>query len=176
MGIPPGRPRRREQRHRLVVSYRGDRQPLSEGTAAAIRTFAERNGLTVTVITQVARDSQRSKELHHDLGGDLLDWEVVAGHAAQEDRLREIYLETAVALSDRLHVLIVAATEGAVPVNLVAEPDAKVGRHFDAIGYTDMTVASEAKSTDQLVDALESQAARSAEIAERVERRPTPHP
>lgn len=168
-GFLPGSPDDANRRHRLVVSYRGDRQPLSEETAAAIRAFAERNGLTVTVITQVARDSERSKQLHRDLGGDLLDWEVVADHAAQEDRLREIYLETAVALSDRLHVLIVAATEGAVPVNLVAEPDAKVGRHFDAIGYTAMTVASGGMATEQLIDALERQAARSAEITERVD-------
>ncbi len=167
-GFLPGADSGSESRRRLVVSYRGDREPLSAETITAIREFASQESLTVTVITQVARDSARSKELHAQLGGDLVDWEVVAGHRAQEDRLRDIYLETAVALSDRLHVLIVAAAEGAVPVNLIAEPDTKVGRHFDAIGYHGMTVASADRTSKEILRDLAAQAARTDEVIARV--------
>ena len=65
-------------------------------------------------------------------------------------------------------VLIVAAAEGAVPVNLIAEPDTKVARHFDAIGYHRMTVASVDRGSDEILGDLVAQAARADEVVAQV--------
>lgn len=157
------------ERHRLTISYRSDRDLLPPHALEAIRTYAQDENLLVTVITQVARDSPRSQELHHALGGELIDWADAEGHEAQENRLREIYAETALALSDRLHVLIVAAAEGAVPVNLVEAHDPKIGRHFDAIGYGDVTVTASEATADDLRSAMGTARERSGELAAKIE-------
>jgi hypothetical protein len=159
---------RAEPRGRLVVSYRSDRDMLPQHAIDAIRAFAERESLLITVVTQVARDSSRSLELHDALGGELLDWKEPANHREQEARLRDIYAETAVALSDRLHVLIVAAAEGAAPVNLIDKHDPKIARHFEAIGYRDVTVASSDATAAELVDALDRARGRGEEMMTKV--------
>jgi len=130
------------KRDLLVVSYRGDRPELSQTTLDRIRAFAVEHALEIVAVTQVQRDGDRSDELARALGGVAEPWPLDKSHAEQERDLRNIYRRTAMVLSDRLHVLIVAATEGAVPVNLVEVPDIKVARHFDVIGYRSITVAA----------------------------------
>lgn len=170
-GFLPGAAPTGQERNRLVISYRSDRRRLGPTALEAIRRFAARNQLLITVVTQVARDSKRSQELHAELGGELVDWPSASGHLEQEHRLRDIFAGSAVTLSDRLHVLIVAATEGAVPINLVAEADTKSSRHFEAIGYRDLTVPTDGvEDAEALVRIFDEQSRRSDEIAQRVER------
>jgi hypothetical protein len=155
-------------RSALVLSYRGDRPILSESTRAAIATFAAERSLEIVVVTQVARDEERTSELAALLGASTLAWEPGVTHADQEARLRELFGRAAVVASDRLHVLIVGATEGAVPINLVDQPDVKVARHFDAIGYSDLSIVATDVPSDAVVGLLAEQAARADEIRDAV--------
>ncbi|WP_148059966.1 polysaccharide pyruvyl transferase family protein [Rathayibacter sp. PhB152] len=159
-----GSDRSQADRGSIVLSYRSDRTILAAPTLEGIRRFAERAQLSVIVCTQVGRDNERTRELAKTLGSAALLWDDGVPHAEQEERLREVYRSAALVVSDRLHVLIVGATEGAVPVNLVDEKDPKVARHFDAIEYRGVTVLSEDLSADAVADALARQLLRRAEL------------
>ncbi|MBF4463513.1 MULTISPECIES: polysaccharide pyruvyl transferase family protein [unclassified Rathayibacter] len=151
-------------RKTLVLSYRGDRDILSSATLDGVRHFAEKKELSIVVVTQVGRDETRTRELAEALGGVAAGWPEGITHAVQEERLREIYRGAAAVFSDRLHVLIVAATEGAVPVNVVDEPDRKVARHFDAIGYRNITVLGSGRAAGEIADVLDAQLVRRGEL------------
>ena len=116
-----------------------------------MRGFAQTRGLEVWAVAQVQQDSERARRLAADLGGRALDWPAATDPARQEERLRELYARTAIAVSDRLHVLIAAFTEGAVPfASLTVESD-KIDRHFRAIGISGVaTVATH--PTREIVD------------------------
>jgi len=159
-GTAPDQPR-----SRLVLSYRGDRPMLTPDVLSSVQRFARANSLGLTVAVQVARDSERSRALATALNADLVDWPANLSHDAQETRLRALYRESVLVLSDRLHVLIIAAIEGAVPANLVGEPDIKVARHFDAIGLHDLTLVSSARH--DVPQFLQRMMARAGEVAQR---------
>lgn len=124
----------------LVLSYRSDKPSLAPVVIDAVRQAALSRGLGITVVTQVGRDSARSVELAEQLDAQLVDWPEGRSHHDQEEMLRDVYRRSSIVLSDRLHVLIVAMTEGAVPLALSMGPNYKIGRHFDAIGYADVSV------------------------------------
>ncbi|NQX35592.1 polysaccharide pyruvyl transferase family protein [Herbiconiux sp. VKM Ac-2851] len=159
-----------QERDLLLVSYRGDRPTLADETVTAIRLFADQKGLKVAVVTQVGRDDERTAELAEQLGGTALLWEAGVTHAQQEEKLRILFRRAAVVVSDRLHVLIIGATEGAVPINLTDEPDIKVGRHFDAIGYEKLSILTVGSSSAELVSRMMEQSGRGSELGRAVER------
>lgn len=140
----------------LVVSLRDDTEvaPRPYPDAAwisGIRQAADTLGLTVCVVTQVSVDDPRSQRLAADLGDAMLvDWPRLDDHGPQEQRLRAIYRRTAVAASDRLHVIIAALTEGAAPVGLQLDDSDKISRHFSTIGISDVAVNSTGLSADDL--------------------------
>ena len=144
-------------RNVLVVSMRsdlGDRPDPPGEWLAAIRQFAERRGWAIWTATQVQVDDERSGRLASALGGDSLRWDGV-GHDEQEARLRALYRRAAIVVSDRLHVLIAALTEGAVPAGLLLDASDKVARHFAAAGIYDVSFPSAGLGTDDLVSRLE---------------------
>jgi hypothetical protein len=150
----------------LLVSMRGDKpeRPYpSPSWVEGVRRYAELHDLQVWAVTQVETDDVRTRRLAADLGGQALTWDGT-GHLAQEQRLRALYARTAMALSDRLHVVIGAFTEGAVPVGSLVAPSDKVDRHFRTIGIDDVTVDASGTSADELVARLETLAARRAEM------------
>lgn len=151
-----------EGRNLLVLSYRSDKPALTPALVSAIGEAARSRGLSTVVVTQVGRDSTRSRELAASLGAELVDWPEERTHGEQERLLRDVYRRSAIVLSDRLHVLIVAMTEGAVPLALSMGPNYKIGRHFDAIGYAGVSVPV-ADGDQNSVDAA---------IAAALERRP----
>lgn len=120
-------------RRKLAVILRGDRPRPSDTWIAWVRTLAEVHGLQPTVVVQVRRDNELGAELAKALSGDLLAW-THEDHAAQEAAVRQLYRESAVAIGDRLHGLIVAATEGAIPLGWVASSKGKISRHFKVVG------------------------------------------
>lgn len=126
-------------RNLLVLSYRSDKPSLTPTLISAVKDAARSHGLQIAVVTQVGRDSSRSRELAEKLDAELVDWPEGRSHDEQEQLLRSVYRRSALVLSDRLHVLIVAMTEGAVPLALSLGPNYKIGRHFDAIGYADVS-------------------------------------
>lgn len=156
-------------RHRVVLSYRSDRPRLSEATTSAISQFTEQAGLNLVVVTQVLRDEEAGSQLADELGAEFIGWPDSRSHAEQEALLREVYREAAIVVSDRLHVLIVAATEGAIPFSIVNYSESKVARHFAAIGYPNVTLNTAGMEAPQIVALLIEQTKRSAEISRAVE-------
>lgn len=144
----------------LVVSMRDDVEvaprpyPHAEWLEG-IRTFAQRENLAVWVVTQVSVDNDRSRRLARDLDAELLEWAELGDHAAQEARLRALYRRTRIAVSDRLHVIIAAFTEGAAPAGLQLDDADKVSRHFATIGVDGVAINTTGKTAVELAEALE---------------------
>lgn len=149
----------------IVVSMRGDRKAVSDVWVDAVRQLADRLGLRLRVVTQVARDTAMSRDLALRLGADLIDWDGLE-HVSQERRLQAAYRESAVVVSDRLHVLIAAFTHGAVPVAPLTDGSGKVARHFHAAGIEGIALDSQALPARELADAMQAVVARRAELFE----------
>jgi hypothetical protein len=120
-------------RTRLAISLRGDRPYPSARWIGSVRSLADRLGLEPVVVVQVARDSATGRRLASDLGATLVDWESDK-HSVQESAARGAYKDARVILADRLHSLIVAATEGALPIGATEAAGVKINRHFDLVG------------------------------------------
>lgn len=157
------------ERNVVVVSLRGDdptRRYPSRAWLDGVRAFADGNGWEIWAVTQVRTDDDRTMALAKDLGGQALAWDELTGHDEQERRLRELYSRTAVALSDRLHVVIAAFTEGAVPVGALVEKSDKVDRHFRTIGIDDVSMNAAGDSADEVRERLTALTARRAAMFE----------
>ncbi len=152
-----------QERPLLAVAVRqgtGDvrREPPDAAWAGRVRALADALGLTPVVVTQVGRDGPTGDRLAHDLGAEHVAWPH-DDHAVQEDVLRDVYRRSRYVLSDRLHVVVVAATEGAVPVGLTAPtaPDAapdKVERTLTAAGITGTCLPRDLPDVDAAVATL----------------------
>lgn len=143
----------------FVVSLRDDTEvaprPYPQPSwIAAVRGAAAQLGLRLVVVTQVSVDDERSRRLARDLDAEVVGWPALGAHAAQEERLRAVYRRTAVAASDRLHVIIAAYTEGAMPIGLQLDDADKISRHFDTIGLRDIAVNTTGMDADTLRDRL----------------------
>ncbi len=158
----------------LVVSLRDDTEvaPRPYPDAAwltGIRTAATALGLRLCVVTQVSVDDPRTRRLARDLGdAEVIGWPAMEGHGPQEERLREVYRRTAVAASDRLHVIIAALTEGAAPVGLQLDDSDKISRHFSTIGIDDIAVNSTGLAADELAARIVAIAGRRDEIVRKL--------
>jgi hypothetical protein len=158
-----------EVRNVLVVSMRSDLDYPSAEWLAGVRAVAVDNGLTIWCVTQVLRDDGKCGRLAADLDGQALRWDGT-GHDEQERRLRNLYRRAALAVSDRLHVLVGALTEGAVPAALLVSaqsqggPADKIARHFAAAGLHDVSIDSAGLSSSQIQDRLQNLLGRRASI------------
>jgi hypothetical protein len=127
----------------LAVSLRVDREPPTPEWRNAVAELAARLGLSLITVTQVQRDAPLARSLAGDWGCEFLDWQSDS-HAVQESVVRQVYSQAAIVLSDRLHALIIASTEGAVPLGWTTQESAKVGRHFDAVGLNGIALGHDA--------------------------------
>ncbi|MGJ9372063.1 hypothetical protein [Nesterenkonia sp. CF4.4] len=125
------------ERKRLVVSMRGKRRFPSVQWFESIRDIASKADLDLIVVTQVREDEQRSAEIATELGAELHVWDQVED-IDQEVRLRELYETAAIVVSDRLHVLVLGAMAGAVPLELSDRPVSKILDTFAQVGMTDV--------------------------------------
>lgn len=116
----------------LGVSLRFDRPYPSDAWRTAVRELADRLGLEIVTVAQVRRDVPYARRLAQDLGGRAVGFDDPS-HAAQEAALRREYARMRVVLSDRLHVLLLAMSEGAVPLGWTEAATAKLARHFDSL-------------------------------------------
>jgi exopolysaccharide biosynthesis predicted pyruvyltransferase EpsI len=144
---------------------RGDRPYPDAQWIEAIREFAHTQGLTVQTVTQVLEDDSRGTELAAALGGKHFGWDGT-DPLRHEALLRDRYAETQMVVSDRLHVLILAALSGAIPCEMVTDPKPKVQANFDTIGYMNMSQAVTADA--DLIGFLERQLSRRAELTQRL--------
>lgn len=119
-------------RRRLVVTMRGDRPFPTQGWVEAVTGFAHRHGLEVIVVTQVRQDNARTGELAEVLDCEPIYWRSET-HVEQEAMVRAQYRSARLVVSDRLHGLIMAMTEGAVPAAVLTDASRKIERHFSAI-------------------------------------------
>ncbi|UZN04113.1 hypothetical protein [Cellulomonas sp. S1-8] len=154
-----------DERDVLVVSFRADAEVAprpypSPAVIEAIRRYAAEEGLRTWVVTQVSVDDPRSQRLAADLDAQVLGWPEPVGHDQQEARLRELYRRTRVVLSDRLHVVIAAFTEGATPVSLQLDASDKAARHLSTIGVHDVTVDATGLDADSVLAGVRAAAAR----------------
>ncbi len=141
----------------FVVSLRDDVEvaPRPYPDAAwlrGVRSAADVLGLRLVVVTQVSVDEERSQRLGRDLDAEVVGWPAPGAHDAQEARLRAVYRRTRVAASDRLHVIIAAFTEGAMPVGLQLDDADKISRHFDTIGLPDIALNTRGLDAETLRD------------------------
>ena len=87
------------------------------------------------------------------LGGRFHPW-AGGDHEGHEEALRTLYRQTSLAVSDRLHVLITATTEGAAPVAPLVDDSDKIERHFTAAGIPGVAIRTRGLSTGVIKTAL----------------------
>lgn len=138
-----------EDRSTLVVSMRSDRAFPSTEWISAVKNIAAEHKFQIVTIVQVLRDRERSAALATQLGAEFMDWDGSAP-LLHEEALRETYQRTGLVVSDRLHVLIAATTEGASPAALLTDHSDKIDRHFSAAGITGVAASSLSATTDEL--------------------------
>ncbi|MFE4498559.1 polysaccharide pyruvyl transferase family protein [Rhodococcus sp. NPDC056743] len=120
----------------LAISMRGDRDFPSEDWFGAVRTILDENGLTPILVTQVVRDGDRSRAIARELGDGtkVVGWAGDTSHAVHETQVRDIYRNSTAVVSDRLHALVLGATEGAVPLPLTVGSSEKLRRTLAVVG------------------------------------------
>lgn len=156
------------ERENLVISLRGHRPVPSDDWFTGISEFAEQNGLSVVTLSQVFGDEGRNAEVAGRLGGTHIPW-AEGGDLDHEARVRDVYDNSRLVVSDRLHVLIIASLSGAVPAEIVVDPAPKVRTHFERIGFYGVSLDANGASSSSISDHLQTQIARSAELRLRVD-------
>lgn len=114
-GLRPGLP----QRDEVIVSLRGARPFPSANWIAAVRDSAASAGLGIRTVVQVREDEARAGELADALGGVFEPWGDT-DPVTQEECLRTRFDAARLVISDRMHVLVLAALSGAVPGDAAA--------------------------------------------------------
>ncbi len=127
------------ERRELIVSLRGTRPHPGQAWITAVRPYAAESALRNRTVVQVREDETRSEQLATELGGVFEPW---ADHDAVEHEavLRTRYDGAQLVLSDRMHVLVLAALSGAVPAELVPDPTDKIAENFAVVGITGTTM------------------------------------
>ncbi|WP_050901749.1 polysaccharide pyruvyl transferase family protein [Microbacterium testaceum] len=121
-------------RPRLVVSMRGDRDEPGEGWYATVRGLADAAQLELLVASQVVRDNDRARRIAARLGDvEVSTWDE-GDHAQRESEMRAIFAGSRAVVSDRLHALVIGATEGATPLGFTATSPEKVRRTLAVAG------------------------------------------
>ncbi|HWI31653.1 MAG TPA: polysaccharide pyruvyl transferase family protein [Microbacterium sp.] len=131
---------------RQGLSHAAREKPSTEWIDA-VAWLAEQLGLRPVVLAQIERDGPLARELAARLGCDAVVW-LDDNHARQEERLRAVYRDSAIVLSDRLHAVVIAATEGAVPIALSSGPMDKVTRTLEGAGIPRTSVARDLGDRD----------------------------
>lgn len=157
----------RRERNELIVSFRGARPMPGTAWLEAVRATAEAADLRIRTVVQVREDESRARELADALGGEFDPWGDTDS-VTQESRLRERYARARLVISDRMHVLVLAALDGAAPAELVPNPTRKIADAFATIGIRDISRDAEACDADQMRSFLVAQFDRAAEIGERI--------
>lgn len=122
------------RRRLLAVALRGDRGPITAHWIETIREVVRAADLKLVIVVQVARDQELAFSLANHLGGSVIQWSGTSHHD-QEQIVREVYRQSRFVFSDRLHALIVGASEGAVPVGVDCRDLTKSRNVFFAAGW-----------------------------------------
>lgn len=137
-------------RNSLIVSMRGKRSTPSENWFDAVRSLAKAKGLAIVVLSQVREDEERTKELAEVLGGTHFAWGE-RSDLNHELAVRKQYESAKFVVSDRLHVVILSALAGAVPLEAADSPRGKIAEHFAQIGVSGVSFDTSARSAVDLI-------------------------
>lgn len=141
----------------IVISLRSDRPEPDSNLLDWLRDFAGEHDLSITAVSQVAEDDSRTQFLAEHLGARTILWSSRTSNE-QESVVRALYEGTTLVWSDRLHVLVLGALHGAVPVEIVPAPNGKIPKHFDAVGISGVSFdATGVKDREQLFAILKAQ-------------------
>jgi len=141
-------------RDRLTVSLRGKRDLPPPAFFEALSSYAAQRGLKITVLTQVDEDEARSQELAARFAAaELVPWGDDSD-LARERQVREFYGRTHTVISDRLHVLLLAAQAGAAPREVVSSPRSKVRTHFGTAGIGGISLDINGLDAEEIYDFL----------------------
>jgi hypothetical protein len=119
-----------DHRARVGISLRYDRKVDLDAFAKLIEMIRGQE-LTPVLITQVREDNQRHEELADLYQIERVLWEAHDDHIAQEMRVTDAYRHCLAVVSDRLHVLLLCAREGAIPVMVETIGEAKIRPTLD---------------------------------------------
>lgn len=142
-------------RRRLLVSLRAARPVPPQPWFDAVGAYADAHGLTLTFLSQVDEDEPRTAELADrfaDREVELVRWDDLGAHGdlEREQVRRSLYTECVAVISDRLHVLLLAAKAGAVPLEIVEAPVPKATTHFATAGIHTVTLDATGRSAAEI--------------------------
>lgn len=134
----------------VAFSWRHDREvpiALMENSIA----YARRRGLQPILVTQVWKDNDVHARLATQFDIAHLEW-TDRDHGRQLDRVLDVYEETEVILSNRLHALILGWNSGVLPLGYSSPSDAKIWNHLEELGLDQSVVRdSDAARLDDLL-------------------------
>ncbi|GAA4752133.1 hypothetical protein GCM10023199_34350 [Actinomycetospora chibensis] len=110
---------------------RGDREYPPERWFQALSDVTKRYELEPIVVVQVERDGDRASMIADRLAGGVLAWDPI--RTRHERNLRQTYREADVVITDRLHVFVLAAVEGALPLCLTSYRQRKLESVLGAV-------------------------------------------
>ena len=159
-------------RPRLAVAVRQSldhaaRDRLDDAWVHTVRSLADRLDLEPVVVAQIERDGPVTIDLAERIGCEALTW-LDSDHARQEERLRGIYRESALVLTDRLHGAVIAVTEGAIPIALSTGRMDKVTRTLDSVGIDHTSVGRSIPDETVLINVVQDALSRRRSIMESV--------
>ncbi|WP_308796898.1 glycosyltransferase [Agromyces silvae] len=120
----------------VILSLRGDRPEPDADWLEAVRDALSAVKATPIIVCQVRRDEARSRWLANRLGAEYVHWAEETTHLEQEAILRARYSRATWVVSDRLHVLIAALTEGAAILPWAPDRGAKLARTLEPAGLS----------------------------------------
>lgn len=121
-----------ERPRRMAFSIRGDRPRPSDEWVSGIRGMLRTHDVQPVVVCQVRRDGARAAWLAEQLDAELLAWDADTSHRSQERLARDAYASCDWVVSDRLHGIIMAMTEGAVVLPFLPDRGNKLARTLAA--------------------------------------------
>lgn len=136
-------------RNLLTVALRHDRPSPSPQYVEAVTRFAHERRLEIVMAAQTERDLIPARENADRFGARVAEWHT-SDLAEAEDRLRSLYRQTAFAISNRLHGLVIAGTEGATPVGITIGEAEKLDRTLEAADIPTRGMDSVGRTSDEI--------------------------
>jgi polysaccharide pyruvyl transferase WcaK-like protein len=121
-----------ERRPFVGISLRHDR-PVDIDALKTLVWEIDAEGHQAVLVTQVREDSSRHEMLAGELGLDHISWPVGRSHREHENVLNDCYATLTAVVSDRLHVLILGARQGAIPIIVDCENEQKLHASLDPV-------------------------------------------
>lgn len=156
----------------VALSFRGDRPELPTPAVEAIASFASARGLALIVVTQVRRDRAYARSLADVLRAEFVDWPDSVSHLDHEAVIRSVYSDSDCVISDRIHALIIGATEGAAPLGLSSTSDEKLRRTLAPVSARKLSTATLGMTKEDLFEFLSTARSHGEEFLESVLRTP----